>query len=168
MNGGNTDWERSVAGVAMVGSRVLLARHTYGSGRGRLIIPGGYVERGETPQEALRREFLEETGVSVEPGEILGVRFNARDWYVVFRAEYVSGEARPDGDASDEVVWMDAGEALGRGDVPDLTKKMIVAAMNQGRGLAPEGYDGPTEPGPYSLYMASDSNRSDAEVYQGG
>ncbi len=28
----------------------------------------------------------------MEPGELIGVRFNMRDWYAVFRAECVSGE----------------------------------------------------------------------------
>lgn len=40
------------------------------------IVPGGYVKIGETPMDALKREFLEETGIVVEPGKIIAVRFN--------------------------------------------------------------------------------------------
>ncbi len=59
----NTNWCQSVTGVVMKDNKVLLARHTYGDGTGLLIIPGGYVQHGETPQEALKREFFEETGI---------------------------------------------------------------------------------------------------------
>ena len=52
----NTNWSQSVAGVCIKDGKVLLARHTYGSGNGRLIIPGGYVKYGEVPEEALIRE----------------------------------------------------------------------------------------------------------------
>ena len=35
-----TNWSQSVAGVCLKDGKVLLARHTYGSGKGKLIIPG--------------------------------------------------------------------------------------------------------------------------------
>ena len=117
MNHENTDWSRSVAGVVLKEGKVLLCRHTYGGGKGLLIVPGGYLERGETPEEAVRRELREETGITAEPGRLLAVRFGTKDWYAAFAAEYVSGQARPDGDENDLVVWMDTEEALGREDV---------------------------------------------------
>lgn len=132
----NTSWTQSVAAVCIHEGRVLLARHTYGPGKGRLIIPGGYIEKGETPMEAVKREYLEEAGVIIEPKELIGVRFNAKDWYVVFRAEYVSGRARSDGDENDEVLWLPTDEALTREDVPDLTKKLIRCALT-GKGFGP-------------------------------
>ncbi len=63
MNTENTNWGQSVAGVVIREGKVLLARHTYGNGKGLLITPGGYLEYGETPQDALKREFLEETNI---------------------------------------------------------------------------------------------------------
>lgn len=39
----NTNWEKSAAGVVIKDGKVLLARHTYGAGKGKLIIPGGYI-----------------------------------------------------------------------------------------------------------------------------
>ena len=74
------------------------------------------------PREALIREYLEETGVLIEPRELIGMRFNLKDWYAAFRADYVSGEARSDNDENSEAVWVDVDEALNRDDVPDLTK----------------------------------------------
>lgn len=126
----NTNWSQSVAGVCIKDGKVLLARHTYGSGNGRLIIPGGYVKYGEVPEEALIREYLEETGVRVKAGRLIGMRFNAKDWYAVFAVEYVEGEARSDGDENSEVVWMDTTEALKDDTVPGLTKTMIECALS--------------------------------------
>ena len=127
----NTNWSQSVAGVCLKEGKVLLARHTYGSGNGKLIIPGGYVKFGEVPEETLVREYLEETGVRVKAGRLLGIRFSAKDWYAVFAAEYVEGEARSDGDENSEVVWLDIGEALKDETVPGLTKTMIEQALKE-------------------------------------
>ena len=132
MSPDNTNYTQSVSAVCIHEGKVLLARHTYGSGKGLLIIPGGYVNYGEAPEVAVRREYLEETGVVIEPQELIGVRFNDHDWYVVFRAVYESGEAHSDGDENSEVVWLPVEEALTREDVPELTKIMIRAAMQPG------------------------------------
>ena len=127
----STNWSQSVAGVCLKEGKVLLARHTYGSGNGKLIIPGGYVKFGEVPEETLVREYLEETGVRVKAGRLLGIRFSAKDWYAVFAAEYVEGDARSDGDENSEVVWLDIGEALKDETVPGLTKTMIEQALKE-------------------------------------
>lgn len=52
----NTNWGQSVAGIILKENKVLLVRHTYGSGKGMLIIPGGYVKWNETPQDAVTRD----------------------------------------------------------------------------------------------------------------
>ena len=143
MNHENTDWTRSVTGVVLKDGKALLCRHTYGGGKGLLIVPGGYLERGERPEDAVKREVLEETGVAVEPGRLLGVRFGEKDWYAAFAAEYVSGEARSAGDENDLVVWMDTEEALIRPDVPGLSKALIRCAL-QGDGLLPLPFDTPS------------------------
>ena len=53
--------------------RVLLLKHVFrpGSGWG---IPGGFLEKGEQPDEAIRRELREETGLELETAEILFAR----------------------------------------------------------------------------------------------
>lgn len=152
MNRENTNWQQSVTGVVIREGKVLLARHTYGAGKGRLIVPGGYVEQGETPQDAVRREIWEETGVRAEPGPVIGIRFNMNDWYVAFVAEYVEGQAHSDGDENSEVVWMDTEEALARDDVPDLTKKLIACAVSGREGLCQIPFQSSERHAPYSFY----------------
>ena len=148
----NTNWGQSVTGVVIKDNKVLLARHTYGAGKGMLIIPGGYVNFGETPQEALVREFMEETKVIVKPINIIGIRFNMHDWYIAFRAEYVSGKASSDNDENSEVLWVDIEEALAREDLPELTKKLIESAISKEQGLSYKDYIGSTKHAPNSLY----------------
>lgn len=153
MNNEKTNWGQSVTGVVIKDGKVLLARHTYGPGTGKLIIPGGYVNFGETPQDALIREFMEETHITVKPLNIIGIRFNMKDWYIAFSAEYVSGEAYSDNDENSEVLWVDVQEALQRDDVPDLTKKLIQSAISKKKGLEYSEYQGSTKHAPNSLYI---------------
>lgn len=152
MSNENTNWGQSVTGVVIKENKVLLARHTYGGGKGMLIVPGGYVNFGETPQDALVREYMEETKVIVKPLDIIGIRFNMHDWYIAFRAKYVSGEACSDNDENSEVLWIDVEEALEREDVPELTKILIQSAVSKEQGLCYKEYNGSTKHAPYSLY----------------
>ena len=147
MEHNNTNWCQSVTGVVIKDNKVLLARHTYGSGKGLYIVPGGYVEFGEMPQDAVKREIFEETKIVAEPKKVIGIRFNDKDWYVAFSAEYVSGEASSDGDENDAVVWMDIEEALNREDVPGLTKTLIQCALNADEGFCQLPYVSRNRPG---------------------
>ena len=100
------------------------------------------MEPGETPQQALKREYMEETGIVVEPKELIGIRFNQKDWYVAFSTDYVSGHAVSDHNENSEVLWLDIDEALTREDVPDLTKKLIQCALHKENGFVQIPYDG--------------------------
>jgi 8-oxo-dGTP diphosphatase len=53
--------------------RVLLIRRGTPPLLGEWSLPGGVLECGETLREAVTREAREETGLVVEPGEMLGV-----------------------------------------------------------------------------------------------
>ncbi|MGD0694810.1 MAG: NUDIX hydrolase [Terriglobia bacterium] len=62
-----------VAGVVIHRGRVLLIRRKRPPLKGEWSIPGGLVELGEELDRALRRELKEETGLEVEPLELLTV-----------------------------------------------------------------------------------------------
>ena len=94
----NTNWQKSVCAVVLREGKVLLARHTYGAGKGLFITPGGYLKNGESPEQAMCRELMEETGITAKPVKLLAVRFSEQDWYAAFLAAYTGGIPRSDGD----------------------------------------------------------------------
>jgi 8-oxo-dGTP diphosphatase len=71
--------------------------------------PGGKVEEGETPEEGLQREILEELGLEVEIGRALGVfpfvspAFSIE--LIAFRARIIRGDIVLNDHA--EVRWVD-------------------------------------------------------------
>jgi NAD+ diphosphatase len=52
--------------------RVLLARRAHDPEAGRWDLPGGFLEPDESPEDGLRREMREETGLDVEVGRYVG------------------------------------------------------------------------------------------------
>ncbi len=75
---------------------VVLLRRGIEPGRGSWAQPGGFLEVDETVSEAAIRETLEETGLIVEPGEIVGLysRLEAAVVVLVFEARIVGGAFR--------------------------------------------------------------------------
>ncbi|MBI4336816.1 MAG: NUDIX domain-containing protein [Chloroflexi bacterium] len=53
--------------------RLLFVRRASDPGMGLWSLPGGYVDRGEVVEEAVRREVREETGLEVEAESLLGL-----------------------------------------------------------------------------------------------
>ena len=62
-----------VGAIIIEGDRVLLVKRAHPPIQGQWSIPGGVLEVGEMVREAAVREAREETGLIVEPGELLGV-----------------------------------------------------------------------------------------------
>ena len=56
----NTNWQKSVCAVVLRQGKVLLARHTYGAGKGLFITPGGYLKNGESPEQEIGRASCRE------------------------------------------------------------------------------------------------------------
>jgi 8-oxo-dGTP diphosphatase len=68
------------AGILIEGGRVLLTQRKRGAHlAGMWEFPGGKVESGEDPKEALRRELMEELGIEVSVGAIVEVTFHRYD-----------------------------------------------------------------------------------------
>ena len=82
---------------------VILLRRGIEPGRGWWAQPGGFLEVDETVAEAAVRETLEETGLLVVPGEIVGLysRLEAAVVTVAFEASIAGGAARTTPEALD-------------------------------------------------------------------
>jgi ADP-ribose pyrophosphatase YjhB (NUDIX family) len=92
--------------------RLLLARRAHEPFRGLWDTPGGFVEEGEHPLDALRRELREETGLAVEPGRFVGVWMDtygdgpgaASTLNLYWEARVLGGELSPADDVA-ELAW---------------------------------------------------------------
>ena len=75
---------------------VVLLRRGIEPGKGWWAQPGGFLEVDETVTEAAIRETLEETGLVVEPGEIVGLysRLEAAVVVIAFEARVLRGAYR--------------------------------------------------------------------------
>lgn len=127
-----------VGGVLIHEGRVLLIRRGKEPLRGRWVVPGGTVELGETLEQALVREMEEETGLRVEPGEVLTVfdrimreAGTVRYHYVIvdYLCSYVSGEARAASDA-EAVAWARPAE-LAAYDLPQKASEVVQDAFER-------------------------------------
>jgi 8-oxo-dGTP diphosphatase len=105
--------------------RLLLARAAPSlTLRGRWFLPGGGVDHGESPAEALRREMTEETGLTVELGPLLDVLSDVRtlpddtDLHtvrIIYRVASWQGTLRPETQGT-----TDAAQWFSRDELADL------------------------------------------------
>lgn len=71
-----TDLPQVSMAVIVDGGRLLLIRRSVIEGDLVWALPGGKVEPGESVERAAVRETLEETGLTVEAGQVLGERIH--------------------------------------------------------------------------------------------
>jgi len=119
-----------VGGLLHWNNSFLLVRHTYGEYKGKWILPGGHVNDGEHIDDAIVREFKEETNLTVRPQGIIAVRSRIRDesctdCYVVFALEYIEGELKSDGVENDAARFFTLDEVLKLEPVVPLSKILI-------------------------------------------
>jgi NAD+ diphosphatase len=104
------------------GNQILLTRYAGSRGNMRTII-AGFVEPGETLEDCIRREVLEETGIKVKNIKY----FSSQPWpfpnslMIGFTAEYESGEIKVDGKELSEAAWYDADH------LPEVPSKISIS-----------------------------------------
>ena len=130
----------TVCGIVEINGKILLVRHTYGSAKDRILLPGGYVHEGELPTKAVEREILEETGVTAKAKSIYSVQFKPEQWCVIFLMEYVEGMPKSDGYENSEVLLISAEEAVQRDDITNLSRAVMKAYLGDTGELKKSGY----------------------------
>jgi 8-oxo-dGTP diphosphatase len=130
--------------------KIAVARVAFANGGGRLDLPGGGLDPGETPAQAAARECGEEVGLRVAVEEPVaradhfftnedGKSVNTRG---VFFAARMVGEA-PELKTEDDhaLEWMAPGDALAALD-RESHVWAVVSWLRRGRGFAPPGANG--------------------------
>ena len=116
---------RVVAAVIKDGDRILATARGYGDFKGGWEFPGGKIEPGETPQEALAREIKEELDTEISVGDLIDTveydypKFHlSMDcfWCSIISGNLVLKEAEDSKwltrDTIDSVAWLPADKGL--------------------------------------------------------
>lgn len=127
-----------VGAIIVYNEQVLVVRRANPPLQGEWSIPGGLVETGETTREAITREIREETGLTIEPVELVEVferilrDANSRVRYHFVVIDYlcriVSGNVRSGSDVS-EIRWARLEDLQILGITPE-TCEVIHKALN--------------------------------------
>jgi 8-oxo-dGTP diphosphatase len=133
-----------VGAVVIEGAKVLLVRRGHAPLKGEWSLPGGALELGETLQQGVVREVLEETGLMVEPAGMIEVLDRITQDEVSGRIHYhyvlidfvcrVTGGTLRGGSDADEARWVgreDLDEQAGYGLAP-VTMRVIEKAFRLG------------------------------------
>ncbi len=98
--------------------KILLVQRSFNPHQGKWSLPAGFVNAGEAPAEAARRECLEETSLNVRVSRILDIyaeeeHAGGADFIIIYRAEVLNGNLLAADDA-DDAAW------FSRDDLPEL------------------------------------------------
>jgi 8-oxo-dGTP diphosphatase len=133
-----------VGAVAIEGGKVLLVRRGHEPLKGEWSLPGGALELGETLQQGVVREVLEETGLIVEPLGMVEVldRISQDEPSGRIRYHYVlvdflcrvTGGTLSGGSDADEARWVTLEELQEHGEyrLAPLTVQVIEKAFRLG------------------------------------
>ena len=124
---GHTNYPR-IAPAMMVlvkrGPAILLARNAAVTSGGRMSALAGFLDPGESVEDAVHREVMEEVGLRVKDLRYFG----SQSWpfpnslMVAFTAEYAGGEIRVDTTEIAEARWFGPGDAL-----PELSPRFSIS-----------------------------------------
>jgi 8-oxo-dGTP pyrophosphatase MutT (NUDIX family) len=123
-------------------------------------LPGGALQPGEHLVEAVLREVVEETGVSVRFESLVcfrhwhGYRFGKSDIYFVARLSPLSQDVTMQAEEIEECFWMPVSEYFDSDMVSPFNKRIVRAALNS-PGVVPEWIDGYADPARYEFFMPS-------------
>jgi 8-oxo-dGTP diphosphatase len=126
----------AVSAAIVRDGQVLVVRRARPPANGLFSLPGGVVEPGETLAEAVKREVMEETSITIEPVALAGFRETiTRDGdnrverhFVIlpFASRWIAGEPNLNEELS-EVRWVQPAELAGLETTPGLAGIVAMA-----------------------------------------
>jgi ADP-ribose pyrophosphatase YjhB (NUDIX family) len=106
----------SVTALISRGCQVLLVKRKREPFLGTWMMPSGFIEYGEHPEDTVRREVREETGLTARSLDLIGV-FQSEDdprqlghFVFVYQVGVSDGEIITDIEENDEIAWFDVAE----------------------------------------------------------
>jgi len=122
----------STAGVARKEGKFFIAQRKPGSSIGeRWEFPGGKAETGETPEAALKREYLEEFSVEIDVGELIAAgEFSNKGREYRLLAYYVDLKGEPEPVEHQKTRWATL-EELDHLDFPESDSIIVGALRDQ-------------------------------------
>jgi ADP-ribose pyrophosphatase YjhB (NUDIX family) len=131
-----------VGGLLTHQGRVLVVQRGHDPGKGRWTLPGGFAEEDESPDAAITREVLEETGLQAEPCCILAIRHaqgeHDQNLYMVFGLR-LTGQVnalRADGHETAQALFADPARLDEVGSFGMISKWIIERYSPEDGGLA--------------------------------
>lgn len=104
----------AAGGVAIKDGKVLMVKRGREPFKGKWMFPAGFIDYGEHPLEAVKREFKEETGLLVTSGKLLDVVQVDDDpresghYNFFYLVEFEDrGEVHTDEEENEEIAWLD-------------------------------------------------------------
>ena len=137
-----------VGAIVVHKGKVLLARRAHAPMKGQWTLPGGAVELGETTSEAIAREIEEETGLLVEPLELVEIvdhidRHGNRVRFHYVIADFlcrVTGGALSASSDADAVEWLRPSQwRSGSPALDPVTLRVIEEAWRMARAIKRKG-----------------------------
>ncbi|GIP44389.1 hypothetical protein J45TS6_28480 [Paenibacillus sp. J45TS6] len=133
----------SCGGVLFKDDSVLLVKIKYGANQGMWMLPGGFLESGESIEEAAIREFKEETGLNTKTARVVCLRSGTQhqnegmqtNVYVVFELMLVSGTLKKDENEIADIKYWDISEIEKSKEIIELSKAIILNAWQTKNGL---------------------------------
>ena len=130
----------TVCGIVEIDGKIMLVRHTYGTAKDRILLPGGFVQENELPTTAAEREIFEETGVEAKVQSLFSMQFKPEQWCAVFVLEHISGAPKSDGYENSEVLLLTPDEAIERNDITNMSREILKAYTNKSPSLNKSEY----------------------------
>lgn len=118
----NKNQRIGVCGILMLDKKIVVIKKARGPYKGKYDLPGGKIEEGESHEEALKREFLEETGLTISVDKFIDTnevhskylndKGEDRELYhtgYFYFVSLVSGDLKVEADGEDSLgaVWLD-------------------------------------------------------------